>query len=89
MIVFERSYKTQVFEATYLKFMDAFAFVGGIFESLIGMFFFITAFGRMFFEFNFAKLYLRSDLARGFGFPGYLKQVVYQILTLVNYKVNW
>ena len=78
-----------MFEASHLKLVEAFAFVGGVFQALLGVFFFITVFGRMFFEFNFARLYLRRDIVKGFGFPGYLKQVVYQILAEVHWKVRW
>ena len=64
-----------------MKLTAVIAFVGGIFQSLLAVFFFLSVFSRIFFEFRFIKLYLKSELAKRFGFIGYLKQIVFQILT--------
>ena len=60
-----------------------------MFQTLVGIFFFSNALGRIFFEFNFAKLYFRRDLIKGFGFSGYLKQVIFNILDCFNISVEW
>jgi len=44
------------YKRKYLKILDALSYLGGIFNALLGAFFFMNAFGKLFFEIEFARL---------------------------------
>ncbi len=50
----EKSGRTSTYNRTYLKLIDALAYVGGIFNSILAIFFFMGLFGRFYFEMKFA-----------------------------------
>ena len=78
-----------MYSSGYEKLLDAFAFVGGIFQSIIGIFIFMTVFGRFFFEFKFGKKYFHSEILKTFSFTEFLKQLVYKILDFCNCPPEW
>ena len=53
------------------------------------MFFFMSILGRIFFEFKFAKLYLKTEVVKNFGIRGFMKQLVYQMSNATKWKLNW
>jgi hypothetical protein len=63
--------------------------VGGIFQAIIGIFFFMALFGRFFFEFKFAKKYYRSDSLKTFTFTQFLQQMLYKGLEWCNCPPDW
>jgi hypothetical protein len=50
----EKSGKTTTYTRTYLKLLDALAYVGGIFSSLLALFFFLGMYMRFYYEMKFA-----------------------------------
>jgi len=45
----------------FLKLLDAFAYLGGVFSALLGAFFFMTIFSTFFFEIEFAEKLLKKS----------------------------
>jgi hypothetical protein len=43
-----------------MKVLDAFAYVGGIFNSILALFFFMVNFGGLVYEMKFASLYFKK-----------------------------
>lgn len=50
----EKSSKTTTYNRVYLKLLDALAYVGGIFSTLLALFFFLGMFMRFYYEMKFA-----------------------------------
>ena len=53
-----------MYKVKYVQLVDALSFVGGIFQVVVGIFFFMIIFGRVFFEFKFARRYFKTDAVR-------------------------
>lgn len=53
VLMIERSGKTINYSRSYLKMLDAVAYVGGIFTSILAIFFFMGLYGRYNFEVKF------------------------------------
>ena len=51
----EVSGRSTTYNRSYLKLVDALAYIGGIFNSILAIFFFIEGFNRYFFEMRFAN----------------------------------
>lgn len=85
----ENSGSRTTYNRSFLKLLDAVAFVGGIFNSLLGIFFFMNGFGRLMYEMEFTSKYFKDKDARHSGFVSYLKHSVYGALTAVNCRPNW
>jgi hypothetical protein len=45
----EKSPRTSTYKRTFLKLLDAIAYVGGIFNSILAVFFFMSLYGRFYF----------------------------------------
>lgn len=72
-------YYTQ-YKRTFLKILDAFSYIGGIFNALLAAFFFMKLYGESFFEMNFAKRLFRKKEVKHYGFFGFIKQTLYKLL---------
>ena len=82
--------KTVVHKRSYLKLLDAVAYVGGMFEAIVGMLFFMLVFGRIFYEFKFAKKYFRSGVAsKPFSLKHLITQIFFQMFTKCKCDPNW
>jgi hypothetical protein len=46
IVKIEKSVRTTVYNRSFLKLLDAAAYVGGIFSSILAIFFFMNLFGR-------------------------------------------
>lgn len=85
----EKSPKSTKYNRSFLKLIDALAFVGGIFNSILAVFFFMAAFGRYYFEMKFADYYFNSKEARNVGFMRWVKNSIYNALESTPFKPNW
>jgi hypothetical protein len=61
LLFFERSHKTILYQSGYLQLLDAFAFVGGIFSSVLALFAFMIPLNKMIYEFQFARLLFEHE----------------------------
>lgn len=59
-IIFQRSTKTIFYKRSFYKILDAFSYIGGMFQVILGAFFFMAIVGRLFFETEFAKKYFKA-----------------------------
>lgn len=59
-ITFQRSTKTIYYKRSFYKILDAFSYIGGMFQVILGAFFFMAIVGRLFFETEFAKKYFKA-----------------------------
>ncbi len=89
LLYFQRSVKTIIYERSYLRFLDVFSYVGGNFQAILGLFFFMGLVGKLFFELNFAKHYFKNKFVQDFGGLGCIKLIVYKILTAINCPPEW
>ena len=64
--------------------MDALSYVGGIFESIIGIFSFVLIFSKILYEMRFAKKFFRTKLAKNFNFKNILQQFGYKGLQKIK-----
>lgn len=86
----ERSGTTRIFNRNYLKLIDILSYVGGIFPSLLGIFFFMNAFGMYFFEMTFAYKHFKCKETKYSHFGQYLKLKIYRIATAMGCAPrNW
>jgi hypothetical protein len=85
----EKSGKVTSHKRAFLKLLDALAYVGGIFNSLLAIFFFMAMFMRFFFEMKFADYYFKCEEAKEVGFFSFGKQMVYGMLSATPFKPNW
>ena len=60
LIYYHRSSRTNFYTSRFLKLLDAVAFVGGIFQAVLGFFVFMVAFGRIFYEFKFGRRFFND-----------------------------
>ena len=74
---------------SYYTLLEALSFVGGIFNTFLALFFFMTLYGEKFIEFLFAQAYFNSKAARNYGFFSFLKQTLYRSLSLCGCKPRW
>ena len=84
----ERSPVTKTIHRRYMTLIDVFSYVGGIFPSLFAFFFFMKAFGLYFFEMTFASVHFRSRETKGFNFGTFMKQLIYQVLVLLGFRIK-
>lgn len=89
VLTIERSGKTVKHNRSFLKLLDAVAYVGGIFTSILALFFFMGLYGRYHFEMKFAEYYFNSKEARDLGFFSWVKQTVYNALSSTPLKPEW
>ena len=66
LVLFERSKKRYQHVRHFYKILDAFSYIGGMFQSIIGVLLILTIFSGFFFEINFAKHYFRSGILKSF-----------------------
>ena len=79
-----------MYKRTFQKLLDAISYVGGIFEAVIGMFFFMMVFGKIFYEFKFAKKYFRSGIAgKPFTLKTLIQQIFYKGLSKCGFDPEW
>lgn len=78
-----------IHKRNYLKFLDAFAYLGGIFNALLGAFFFVQAFGCFFFEMEFASRLFKKSQLKEISVMTHFKQIVYNILAKFNKQPDW
>jgi hypothetical protein len=88
-IYYHRSPKTILYDTKFIQLVDALSFVGGIFQVIIGVFFFMVIFGRVFFEFKFARRYFKADVIKSFGFSNVIQQLIYKGLKLADCPPEW
>jgi hypothetical protein len=62
--------------------LDAFAYLGGIFNALLGAFFFMNASGCFFFEMDLADKLFKNSKLKEITFLTHFKQAVYSILAI-------
>lgn len=89
IVMIEKSPKSTKHNRSFLKLIDALAFVGGIFNSILAVFFFMAMFGRYYFEMKFAEYYFNSKEARDVGFMQWIKNCIYDALSSTPLKLNW
>ena len=76
----EVSGKSVTYVRSYLKILDALSYIGGIFSSILAVFFFIEGFNRYFFEMRFSNEYFKTKETKKIDFITYLKSTTYPIL---------
>jgi hypothetical protein len=59
-ILIEKSTVRATYDRTFLKLLDAVAYAGGIFQSILGIFFFMGGFGRLVYELEFASKFFKD-----------------------------
>ena len=69
--------------------IDALAYVGGIFSSLYGAFFFMGVYGRFVFEMLFAQQYFHSKAAQSYGFFTFIKITLFNLWAKIKSRPNW
>jgi hypothetical protein len=84
----ERSAVTYTFNRRYLTFIDVLSYVGGIFPSIIGVFFFMRLFGIYFYETTFAYEHFHDSSVKYNHFGAYLKKVIYGTLKFFGFQLN-
>jgi len=85
----EKSGKITTYNRKYLKIIDALAYIGGLFSSLLALFFFLGMFMRFYYEMNFAEYYYNSKDARSITFMSFIKQGLFGVLSSTPLKPNW
>lgn len=86
---FYRSKKTFIYTQTFSKLLDIFAYLGGIFVTIVGFFIFMEAFGEAVFQMHFAFRYFKEKEAKGYNILSYCKNMIYDFLTAINRKPDW
>jgi hypothetical protein len=89
LVYYHRSYKTIVYQTKYLQLLDALSFVGGMFEVMLCIFFFMAVFGRVFFEIKFARKYFKEEVLKTFSIWDLLKQMLYKMLVVFGCPPDW
>ena len=84
-----RSDKTIEYSRTNLKLFDVFAYMGGIIQFFLILFFFMPSFGKMLFEMQFAKQLFRSRDSKEVNFITFLKQKIYNVFSGTCLKPDW
>ena len=69
--------------------MDAFSYVGGIFQTFIGLCIFVPFFNAAHFEMKFAADFFKCKEAKDFNFFTYIKQCCYDSLYKTSFQPNW
>lgn len=72
-----------------MTLLDVLAYLGGIFGTVVGIFFFMSAYGATFFQMMFAAQVFGSKEAKNFGFFRYCKQAAYGIIGSIKKKPDW
>jgi len=85
----EKSGKTTKYTRSYLKLLDVLAYVGGIFSSLLAVFFFLGMYMKFYYEMKFAEYYYNINDARGISFLSYIKQALFGVLDSTPLKPDW
>ena len=85
----EKSGKTTTYSRSYFKILDALAYVGGIFSSLLAVFFFLGMYMRFYYEMKFAEYYYNSDDGRNISFFSFIKQGLFGTLSSTSLKPDW
>lgn len=85
----QRSTKTNVYNRSFYRLIDAFAFIGGSLQAILGFFFFTSIIGKIFFEFQFAKKLFRTEEVEDFGAKDFFVQMTYKALTVLKCQPDW
>ena len=78
-----------MYNRAFYKLLAALSFVGGIFSSILAIFFFMIMFTRFMFEMRFAEYYFNNDDARDVGFFSWLQQALFSVLQGTCCEPNW
>ena len=77
------------YNRTFYKLLAALSFVGGIFNSILAIFFFMTMFMRFMFEMRFAEYYFNNDEARDVGFFAWIRQAIFSVVKGTFLEPDW
>jgi hypothetical protein len=88
-LIISNSGAKTTYRRSYLKLLDAVSYTGGIFQALLGIFFFMNSYGSFVYEMKFASSYFKAKEAFGIGFFSYCKQLAYGALTSAKVKLDW
>ncbi len=89
IVTFQRSIKTYRFKRSFYKLTDALSYIGGMFQVVVGVFFFMDIVGRLFFEIELAKKCFKTKITQSFGFKESIHQLLFRFCTAINCKPEW
>lgn len=85
----EKSNVRTTYDRVFLKLLDAVAYAGGIFSSLLGIFFFMGGFGQFVYEMEVAYNLFKAKEAQNVGFIQFVKHSAFSVLKSTSLKPAW
>lgn len=89
IVKIEKSVRSTTFKRSFLKLLDAAAYAGGMFNTILALFFFMRTYHRFHFEMKFAEYYFNCKEARDIGFLSWVKLNVFNVVSSTPCKPEW
>lgn len=89
IVKIEASGKLTTFNRSYLKLLDALSFIGGIFQTILAVFFFMAGYNRFHFEMRFANEYFKTKETKDNTFKFWFRHSIQGVLKGTKYEPEW
>lgn len=89
ILTVERSDRTVVYSRSYLRLFDVVAYVGGVFQSVVILFWFVRVFLAERLALEMAKLCFKTAEAKNYHLGSFAKQTVFRTLKWINCEPRW